>query len=64
MVIRMMYGTELQGIHGAFNETDKVHGCFCNRTDGVTYYAANGTLNTKLERDSRSGKIMVLTVKF
>jgi len=32
--------------------------------EGVTYYAANGTMNRELGRESRYGKIMVLTTKF
>jgi hypothetical protein len=60
----MMYGTELWGVHDAWEETDKIHGKFCEKILGVPRCAANGAAEIELGRDSRRGKTMSLTLKY
>jgi hypothetical protein len=56
--------TDFGDMYDAWNEISEVNVEACKKILGVTCYAANGTAQMDLDRDSRSRKIMHLIFKY
>jgi hypothetical protein len=61
---RMMYGVEMWGLEGGWQEIDKILSRFCKIILGVPTSAENSVAGLKLGRDSRRGKVLSVTAKY
>jgi hypothetical protein len=61
---RTMYGIEICGLEGGWNEIDKICSRFCKIILGMPRSVANNLAELELGRDSRRGKVLRTIVKY
>jgi hypothetical protein len=59
-----MYGAEIWGLDEGWKEIYIIHGRLCKKFLGIPRFAANGVAQLELGRDSRTGKVSCLAVKY